>query len=335
MLSSSRSTALLALLTISFTRLCHTQSIPLNLLYQFPTIPYTNIENLAVRTRVGTLLLNTVTGPLQYELNPSTGAAPAVTASLNGRGPESLIGIAETYPGSDVFIVSAGNFSYGPQVPGGVAGVPGSFSAWRFDYTSGKAVTTQIAAIPEANSLNGLAVLNENTVLIVDSGLGAIWAVDTTTGVHTIAIQSPLWLPTPYFSLGINGIKIRGNTVYWTNSAFGTFGKVQVNKDGTAAGPVEVIASAPTGLSFDDFALDWQGNAWVAGPPNALIKVGIANGNVEVVAGGGTNQTLVGPTSVALNRCTLYVATGGSGGQSSGQVFEGNVCGSNMQFWEA
>lgn len=161
--------------TACYAALAAVATAQLNLVYQFPPQPYINIENIAVRSTNGQLLLTTVTGPTLYQLNP--GSQPERIITLNG--PDSMIGIAEV--ATDVYVVSAGNFSFGPQVPGGIAGIPGTFSVWSLDLTGPQAVAKKIVDIPEASSLNGVTALrgNKDTVLIADSGLGSIVSFDS------------------------------------------------------------------------------------------------------------------------------------------------------------
>jgi len=314
------------LLSAAFGAAAYAQTSALNLVYQFPNTSYTNIENVAVRSSNGQLLLNLATGARMVQLDPSAAdpqPVPVVTLS----GPGSLTGIAETSP--DVFTVAAGNFSFGPTVPGGFAGRPGTFSVWSVDLTGPQAVATQIVAIPEASALNGLTTVkgNPDVVLIADSGLGAVWSVNIKTGAYKIVIQDAQFLPTAALSLGINGIHTKKNVLYWTNSALGTFGSVPINADGSAAGAIVAIAHAVDSTKFDDFALDRRGNAWVAAQPNALYQVQ-TNGAVVLVAGGGNDTTLISPTSAVFKGCTLYVVTGGAGGPApqSGQVFSLDTC---------
>lgn len=296
--------------------------------YQFPappSAPYINIENIVVRSSNGQLLLTTVTGPTLYQLNP--GSQPEQIITLNG--PDSMIGIAEV--ATDIYIVSAGNFSFGPQVPGGVAGIPGTFSVWSLDLTGPKAVAKEIVAIPEASSLNGVTAVshNKDVVLIADSGLGAIWNVNTKTGAYYTAAQNALWERSAAVSFGINGIHVQGHELYWTNSAQQTYGKVFVSPWGGVFGQPQVIANATYG-NFDDFALIPNGNgaAIIATQPNAISYVS-ASGEIQIIAGGGNDTTLQSPTSVVLKGGEAYITTGGLGapppaGQSGG-VYSLNV----------
>jgi hypothetical protein len=304
---------------------------PLELLYQFPNDEYVNIENIAQRSN-GQLLLTLPTGARLVGLDPSN---PVPEDIIRVVGPQSLIGIAET--GCDVFTVSAGNFTFGPQVPGGVAGVPGTFSVWSIDLSGHEAQATLITEIPEANTLNGVTAIpgSDELVLIADSGLGAVWRVNIKTGEYSTAISAPEFAPTADFSLGINGVRApREGSLLWTNSALATYGIIYIDETGGAAGAPQVIASAPNGTNFDDFSVS-EGTAYIATQPSSVNKIPY-EGTVETIA---DDEILAGPTSTLLSKdgCTLYVTTGGSGGPMpvSGAVFTIGLCEHKAKRWVA
>jgi len=321
---------------------------PLSLIYQFENafsgVGYVNIENIAVRSCNGQLLLNTVTGAILAQLDPiAASPQPEIIVNLtnalgNGQ-PGSLTGIAELYTEvRDVYAVAAGNFQFGPQVPGGVEGVAGSFSVWTIDLNGPEAKATLVTTIPEAGALNGVTAIpggNKDLVLIADSILGAVWAVNVKTGEYKTVIQSDLWLPSPEVRFGVNGLKVNGPYLYFTNSAQMTFGAVPIDLEtGEALGEVTPFVMGPNGTNFDDFSFKPNvGDAWIATQPNAVYEVP-RDGSVNLVAGGGEDQTLLGPTSTAFGNdgCTLYITTGGVGGgpagPQSGQVFALDTCGS-------
>lgn len=307
------------------------QPYPITTVYQFENsfsgVGYVNIENVAVRSSNGQLLLNFVTGAIMAQLDPHN-PEPEVLVNISSAypgAPGSLTGIAET--GHDVFTVAAGSFQYGPQVPGGVAGVPGSFSVWSVDLTGPKAQAKQIVAIPEASILNGITTVqaDKDVVLIADSGLGAIWRVNVKTGAYSQVIQSPLLLPTPANNFGVNGIHARGPYLYFTNSAQGFFGAIPFSADGFPAGPVTPFVNATNGTSFDDFTLDKADNAYIATQPNAVYEVTRESPVPILIAGGGEDMTLLGPTSCVFDKKeeVLYVVTMGQGGGPMGPVSGG------------
>lgn len=293
------------------------------LLYQFENT--TALENIAVRPN-GHLLVTVSNKPLLYSIDPHTPSpSPEVVYSF----PDlvSSIGIHEIAP--DVFAVATGNFSSISNA------VKGSFRVWSIDFNLPHPDGRLIASLDEADSLNGMTGVPgvPHNVLISDSLLGAIWSLDVATSEYGIAIQDPLFSPTPVFPLGINGIRASSDSVYFTNSARNTFGRVPFNLNGKAAGAPEVIATASRGtVAFDDFAFSESGYAWITAHPNALTVVSPGGGSQRNVTGEGQTDFLE-LTSVAFGKgCDkdiLYVVTAGAqagdGLQGYGQVLAVNT----------
>ena len=296
--------------------------------YQFSNSSFTDIENIAARSN-GQLLLNLITEPSTYYIDPTKSNATAQHLYTFPNG-TSLTGIAEYAP--DQFAVVVGNYTIAKY-----AGVPGSFVIWSLDVRSPAApVAKVIAAIPEAHALNGMTAVkgSPGLLLIADSALGLIFSLNATSGTYQTAIQDPLLGPSGSFPLGINGLHVYKNTLYFTNSAQGFFGKVGITSAGNATGNVTVITRDSTGYTYDDFALDRQGNAWITNHPNAITEV--TAGGIQInVAGGGNSTQFVQPTSAAFGRgspaerCILYVVGAGTSSNTtiiSGQVIAVNIC---------
>lgn len=122
--------------------------------------------------------------------------------------------------------------------------VKGSFAIWKIDLSSGVPGTvTKVAPIPEAESLNGVTIVpgSVDTILVADSRLGGLWAVNINTGHYEMAFQSEELLPTSTFPLGVNGIHTHGSTLHFTNSAQRIYGSVPITAHGKIAGPVRII----------------------------------------------------------------------------------------------
>jgi hypothetical protein len=188
-----------------------------------------------------------------------------------------------------------------------------------------------VTQIPEANMLNGMASLpsHPHVVLIADSRIGALFRVDTITGVsknvftHS-ALAAPINASMP---IGINGLKIVGDHVYFTNSALNIFAKVPFSDDGQRFGRVQIIArldTASSGSDWDDFVIDSGGTAYIAQPENALARI-TSDGAYSLVAGGSDSLDIIGPTSVQLapGGKVAYVTT--RGGEMGGYTYGGQV----------
>ena len=319
------------------------QTYPLQQVFQFENsfsgVGYVNVENIALRESNGQFILNTVTGAIQAQFNPQQGSAELIanlTGAIGDDIPGSLTGIAET--SHDVFTVAAGNFVFGPDVVGGVAGVPGTFSVWSVDYTGHEAKASLVTTIPEAGLLNGVTTIQNghpDLVLIADSLNGLVYRVNVKTGEYKSTIASELWFPTAESSIGLNGVHTQEGYLFWTNSARGTFGAVPIDlHTAESTGPVTIFANAPEGYGYDDFAFKPStGEIFIATQPNAISLIP-REGDPIIVAGGGDDMTLAGPTACAFaaDGCTLYITTGGVGGGPMGPVSGGvytlDTCGS-------
>ena len=284
-------------------------------IYQFSDFV---MENMAARSN-GHLLLTASNQPFLYDMDP-TAASPSPSQLPSIPGVIGVLGIAETSP--DVFAVAAGNYT--DLVPKN-----GSFSIWQVDMTKSQPTVKLITPIPAAAGLNGMAALTgvSDTILVADSILGAVWKVDVSTGAYSIVIANenfaPNPPPTPF--LGINGLRMSGGNLYFTNSAQGLFGRVTVNSNGAAEGDVQIMArlGGSAGL-YDDLDLDCEGNSWIATHTDMVLTV--TTGSTQTNMTGGATP-FVQPTSARFGRAgetgILYVANAGNG-EVSGQLIAVN-----------
>ena len=150
-------------------------------------------------------------------------------------------------------------------------------------------------------------------VLLADAAKGIVWRVDTYTGAYSVVIQNDVFLPTnPLIPLGVDGVHILRNELYFTNLGNNLLGVVQISANGTAIGALQNISNQ---LAFpDDFAVTDNGTVYVVGD-NTLWRV-TPNGGVDVLAGGAQDLALEGATSAQFGRTkddagVLYVGTNG------------------------
>ena len=299
------------------------QSSAVKLIYQAKD--EIKLENLAVRSN-GHLILTDVREPKVYELDPDS-FLPSMKLLYTFPNATGMTGIVETTP--DVFVVVAGIWNSTT-----FTAIPGSFFVWSIDFNSFKPTVKMITAMPGAAALNGMTNLDgsPNIVLIADSVLGTVWRLDTVTGEHSVAIQSPLFTGSVYFHLGINGLASHGKMLHFTNSAQRMYGRVPLSENGSASDELQILNRPGLGcLAYDDLAIDWEGNAWVASHPNALTEVTVEGRNRNVTAMKNAAQIKF-PTSAAFGRGSkreekiVYVTASGDGKTSWGQVFAIDTC---------
>jgi sugar lactone lactonase YvrE len=151
-----------------------------------------------------------------------------------------------------------------------------------------------------------------SVVLVVDAARGVIWRVNTATGNYAMAIDDPTFKPTDIVPLGVNGIHIHNDELYFTNLAANSVGKVAITAGGSAASAIQVLTTEA--LAADDFALSDSGVVYAAGA-NTLWQV-LADGRTTAFAGGLNSTVLQGITSArfgrtAVDQNVLYLSTQG------------------------
>jgi hypothetical protein len=212
-------------------------TFPTRLIYQSPTGLF--IENIAVRPS-SELLLTSVASSTLYMLDPGVANATLreVYTFPNSTG---LLGIVEYQPDVYAVVASTLNLTTRRTVPGTVSTI------WRIDLRTRTVAATPIVGIPQSKVLNGLTVVPEypDLLLAADSDIGAVYEVRVSEGTARVAIQdASMAAGTPAPSLGINGLHIRGNELYFSNSDLQTFARVPVSvASGSVkkAGAVQVL----------------------------------------------------------------------------------------------
>jgi hypothetical protein len=289
-------------------------------IHQFPNETW--VENLAVRSN-GNILLTLLSSPEVWEIDPSQ----ENSAHLVYRFSEALsaLGIAELQP--DIFVVALGNITL-PTI----ASEPGSYSAWTIDLRHHRQQhvqsprVTKIADLPQAHFLNGLCDVpgRSNAVLLADSALGVIYALDTETGASRTWLDNPAFKPNGSIPVksGINGLHVRDGYLYFTNTfSAPALARIPIDKiSGEPTGPVETIIATPSwqiniGDQADDFTFDREGNVWLAtDPSNSIVKIEIPGGHTTVRVGGANDAVVAGVTAVTFGRTerdrhVLYATT--------------------------
>jgi hypothetical protein len=310
---------------LAYTHIDTNTTLPTRDIHQFPNATF--VENLAIRQN-GQIIVTVLTAPELYQVDPvQTENSPALIHRI----PDAigLLGIIELQ--QDIFYVIAGNWSVWA-----LQSTAGSYSVWKIDMRASKvlnglvhppAIVSKVTDIPEGVFLNGMTVLDKTKGLVVigDAGAGAVFTLDVWSGAYSKTIDDPTMKPGGSLPLGINGMKIRDQHLYYANTGQEIFCRIPINSaDGTSAGLAEVIVRNFFG---DDFSFDQlTGNAYVGqNVRNTVAKI-TPDGVVTVVAGNLNSALVAGPTSTAFGKThddlsILYVTT--SGGIGSPVKVEG------------
>jgi hypothetical protein len=311
--------------------------LPTSLIQEFPNPTW--IENLHIRSN-GDILISSLSKPELYLVSTaastSAGTSPVLLHSFDPS--LALLGIAEISP--DIFFVVAGDYSIAKS-----SNTTGSYSIWSVDLTAFdgssqsasndvRPVVKLVTHLPEASFLNGMTKLPSSpTVLIADSTLGVVWSVNTETSKYEIAVdvEEMKIPPPPGFPIAINGVKVKDDYLYWTNTGRMIVCRVKIDGEGKKAGDVEVLAK---GLLGDDFTIDERG-LWVAQSMFNTVALVTEKGDGgwewTVVAGSKDQVICAGGTACAFGRKagdekTLYLSTnGGMSAPVDGKTVGGSI----------
>ncbi|KAK7572278.1 hypothetical protein V3481_017473 [Fusarium oxysporum f. sp. vasinfectum] len=121
--------------------------------------------------------------------------------------------------------------------------------------------------------------------------------------------------------IGVNGIKIRGGHLYWTNSFQASIYRIAITPNGYPAKGIrpKIVADLSNGVGFlDDFSFDFRGNIYAAtNLDNSIVRIYITTKAWKTIIGGIGEMTVPGCTSVvfghrSLEKEILYVSTSGA-----------------------
>jgi len=148
---------------------------------------------------------------------------------------------------------------------------------------------------PQVMYLNGMARLNSETILAVDSLAGIIWEVDTTTQKISPWIQDESLAPLTdqeMFIPGANGVKLRSDGLIVSNTSKGTLSLIRISKDGNPVGKPELIA--PVGM-IDDFWIRNDGSVLFTTHGEELKSVSVEGEVTTVLVDGAGGATAIAP----------------------------------------
>ncbi|CAH0026951.1 unnamed protein product [Clonostachys rhizophaga] len=288
------------------------------------------LENLAVRPNGDLLVTMMVPDSTLYHVQ-SPGSANAQLVPLykfpNATG---LVGITEL--GNDRFAVNMHNFSsfVTPVADTGAVWEISFSNTHKDDFTARK-----VTVIKGAGFLNGMTPFTtknnkspkckaETSLIVADSYAGVIRRVDLSTGTYETILDAPELKPGADSPFGVNGVHVRGDHLYFTNTALRALYRIAIDSSGFPLknAAVEVLLSLPDIAIIDDFAFDKKGNIWAAASSNNTVLVIYKNGGskeystYKSAAGEITSLALGGVTATAFGKGgdshTLFASTSGA-----------------------
>lgn len=278
-------------------------------------------ENLAIRAN-GQILVARLDTPELLQVDPTGVLAPITVATWNASYYYGALGISETTP--DVFYINIaapvdGNFVKTSGIPAVYKVDLNTFKTTSTGEITSNATVSLLTELPDADFINGMTTLDDEHIYVADVYNGWVYLVDVTTGEYSIAIDDPkMKFPADAATnLGVNGLKIWGPYLYWTNTANGTLNKIEINSKGLPIGKSSIVtANVPRA---DDFIIKSDGTIFIA--QNQFDELSVlepGSSTATVIAGSPISTTLAGVSAGKFGRlpwdCNrLYLTT--SGGQ--------------------
>ncbi|KAK0704452.1 hypothetical protein B0H67DRAFT_591455 [Lasiosphaeris hirsuta] len=243
-----------------------------------------SLENIAVRPN-GQILATNMNSNNLYAVDPEKKTS---STAIQVTGASGLSGIGEYAP--DVFAVIGGKGIY------------------KVDFTGAAPKSSLIKTISDANNLNGLAVLDNSTLLVADAGKGSVYRFDVATGAYSEALKDATMAPSGGIPFGIDGIKVKDGVVWYTNIFKNSLHKVAI--DPATAKATGAVTTLWTNLMGDDLCFGPNGKLYVAtNGKNSLVEVDPANPKpVQVGSVTGSTSCAFGRTDKDKN--VAYVSAG-------------------------
>lgn len=191
-------------------------------------------------------------------------------------------------------------------------GVPdqSSWSLWRIDPATGTGQPW--ISLPDAEFLNGLAVLDAATLLACEAEQGRIVSLDLASRTSATWLADDLLTKAPQapFLPGANGLKLFNGYAYVTSNGRALLLRAAIRSDG-GAGPIEQLADR---VRADDLAFDVVGNAYLCTHiGHSLDRMKPEGRRIQLA---GIDQGMAGSTACAFGTASddvtaLYVTTTG------------------------
>jgi hypothetical protein len=176
------------------------------------------VENLAVSSTNGEVVVTLMTSGELWLVDPKSKNG---TMLFKVPAPHTAIsGITEYTP--DKYAMLVGQLR---------AQAEGTWEVWNADLTTTPPTFQSVAKYNGASNssgfLNGVDAMDNGVVVIADSGKGAVYSLNMTTGVSTTAaLDTETMGPPAGQTVGIDGVRYKEGYVYFTNILKSTFCRV-------------------------------------------------------------------------------------------------------------
>ncbi len=269
------------------------QSAP-EILARFPNGTF--LENLVVLPDGRVLFTN-------YFARTLEAWSPAVGHARFGEVPQHPVSLTALEDGRHAVVVHGVAFNRGPDAMRGEAAVL---------IVDGNGRVERRIVLAEAVFPNGAHLLAPQRLLVADSVLGLVWAVDLGSGAATRWLADPMFAPVqgqPY--PGVNGIKRSGDALLLSNSAQRLMLRQALSGDRADGAPV---LAARMGSGVDDFDVAPDGTIFAATHAEGIARLAPGESSPSVIAAPGVE----GSTAVALTPDGRGLYALGTGGLFSG-----------------
>ncbi|KAF5664354.1 hypothetical protein FHETE_7111 [Fusarium heterosporum] len=308
--------------TLPALALCHLLSV--KTLGQLPLGTW--LESLIVRSNGDLLMTQMWPSATVYTIPNPAACNPKIGKLISIPSIHGILGIDRVPLGSgkpETFVVVGSNSTDVGKL------TPGTFEAWILQFNhrrhEAKVKVKKISDMSKRSAfLNGVVSIPgvSEAVLVSDSIAGLVGRLDLSTGYFdTSAFIFQEMAPISNGAFGINGIKIRGGHLYWTNSNAAKIYRVAITSQGflvEGANP-QLVADLSKDVSFlDDFDFDTKGNIYAASNfDNSVVLADSKSGKWNTVVGGIHEMTVAGSTAVAFGngkrgKKKMFVATSGA-----------------------
>lgn len=176
---------------------------------------------------------------------------------------------------------------------------------------------TKLLDNPNMDIGDGMTVLNKQSGLLIsgDSGStnGQLYVYNTNNGAITAPYAATPFANPPGGSSGIDGMKVRNSTLYYTNLSLKTLGRMPIDtSSGKSTGPIEVLYN---GTALDDFYFDGVGNLYATvleGNGIGYAQAPLKPGNLKFIATQIPSASAARFGLTPADKNTLYVTSVGN-----------------------